>query len=114
MKVLVCGGSNYQDRETLFGSLDDLHAETPVTLIINGGARGADLLSSQWAKARGIALEVFKADHRALHIDAFIALNAAMLEATRPDLILAFPGGPITADMNTRASAAGIPVTIVR
>ena len=114
MKLLVCGGSKYQDREALFRCLDELHSRTPLTLIINGGARGADYLASAWAKERGIALKVFKADHKNFGVDAFMELNAAMLEATQPDLVLAFPGGIITADMQARAKTACIPVTIMR
>ena len=37
--------------------------------------------------------------------------NAWMIEYGKPDHVLAFPGGPGTADMVRRARAAGIPVT---
>lgn len=114
MKVLVCGASRYQDREALFSCLDDLHAATPVSLIVNGGARGVDYLASLWANERGIELKVFKADRHSSGQDAFVVLNGRMLETIRPDLVVAFPGGTITADLIARAKIAGIPVKKVR
>lgn len=64
MKVLVCGSSRNQDRMHVFTVLDAIHRDTPATLIMNGGARGADYLSSEWAKARGILLRVFRTDRQ--------------------------------------------------
>ena len=110
MKVLVCGGSRYGDERALFARLDALHAARPVTLIINGGARGADLLSSRWARSRGVALRVFRAGRRRHEDGAFFALNAEMLSEERPDLVQAFPGGPVTADLIRRAAELAIPV----
>jgi hypothetical protein len=110
MKVLVCGGSRFKDKAQLYRRLDALHAASPITLLINGGARGADFLASQWAKERGVPLRVYRADWKRLGENATIALNGEMLETERPDLVLACPGGPVTADMIARADAAGIDV----
>ena len=40
MKVLVCGGRNYLHREHVFMVLDSIEP----TVVIHGGARGADQL----------------------------------------------------------------------
>ncbi|MCB9959687.1 MAG: DUF2493 domain-containing protein [Rhodospirillaceae bacterium] len=114
MKVLVCGGSRYGDEKALFARLDAIHAERPITLVINGGARGADLLSSRWARSRGVTLQVFHADRRQQGDGAFFALNARMLAETCPDLVLAFPSGAVTADLVRRAEALAIPVVRCR
>lgn len=110
MKVLVCGASRFKDRNRLFRRLDELHAASTITLILNGGAHGADYLASEWARARGVPLKVFRADWKRLGPDATIALNGEMLESSQPDLVLACPGGPVTADLIARAEAAGITV----
>ena len=41
MRVLVCGGRDYEDRETLERVLDTI----PITTLIVGDARGADSLA---------------------------------------------------------------------
>jgi len=111
VKVIVCGSSRFQDKRQLFEVLDGLHAQTPVTAIINGGARGADLLASQWARERSVALIRYRAAiDLARGPQAFLDLNARMLSEQRPDLILAFPGGEVSADLIARAQTAGINV----
>lgn len=110
VKVLVCGASRFRERDRLFGRLDELHAASPIALVLNGGARGADYLASEWARARGVPLKVFRADWKRLGPEATITLNGEMLATGQPDLVLACPGGPVTADLIARAEAAGIPV----
>ncbi|NWH07870.1 MAG: DUF2493 domain-containing protein [Alphaproteobacteria bacterium] len=111
MKIIVCGGSRFQDKQQVFDQLDALHAQTPLTLIVNGGARGADLFSSQWARERGVALARYQAFPSASgRKQAFCDLNRQMLAEHTPDLVLAFPGGAVTADLVARAEEAGIPV----
>jgi hypothetical protein len=111
VKVIVCGSSRFQDKRQLFDVLDALHAQTPITAIINGGARGADLLASQWARERTVPLIRYRATiGLAGRRQAFLDLNGQMLAEQRPDLIVAFPGGEVSADLVARAKAAGISV----
>lgn len=42
MKVIVCGGRDYQDRDAVWAALDKAHAQRPLSMVIHGGARGAD------------------------------------------------------------------------
>jgi hypothetical protein len=115
VKVIVCGSSRFQDKRHLFEVLDALHAQTPIMSIINGGARGADLLASQWASERAVPLIRYRAAvGLAGRRQAFIELNAQMLCEQRPDLIVAFPGGEVSADLIAQAQAAGINVLHVR
>ena len=51
-----------------------------------------------------------RADWKRLGPEATVALNGEMLETGQPDLVLACPGGPVTADLVARAEAAGIRV----
>lgn len=110
VKVLVCGASRFKDRDRLFRRLDELHAASTITLILNGGARGADYLASEWARARGVPLKVFRADWKRLGPEATIALNGEMIATGWPDLVLTCPGGPVTEDLLAGAEAAGIAV----
>jgi hypothetical protein len=110
MKVLVCGGRDFEDKEYLFEVLDKIHSETPITRIIHGGARGADSLAGKWAESKTIPITVFHADWKTHKRAAGQIRNSIMLEEGNPDLVVAFPGGKGTFDMGKKSAAAGKPV----
>jgi hypothetical protein len=109
-RVLVCGGRNFTDRAALYAALDRLHGSRRFTVVIAGGARGADVLAVQWAKDRDIATEIYTADWRRFGRGAGPRRNKQMLDEGRPDLVVAFPGGKGTAGMTALALTAGIKV----
>ena len=106
MKVLVCGGRDFDDRACVYRVLDDLKP----SLVINGGANGADWLSSEWAVERGVRVREFKAEWRLHGRAAGPMRNAVMLRDGKPDLVIAFKGGAGTSDMKARARKAGVEV----
>lgn len=108
--VLVCGGRYYRDREFLFLQLNTLHEEDKIGKIINGGATGADTLSSLWAARTGVRFEIYRADWHRYGNGAGPIRNQHMLDDGRPDLVVAFPGGDGTADMVRKARAANVKV----
>jgi YspA, cpYpsA-related SLOG family len=110
VRVLVCGGRNFDNRAMLDATLDRLHAERGFSLVIAGGAMGADTLAEEWARSRGIPCEVYRAHWEGLGWKAGPIRNARMIEEGRPDLVVSFPGGRGTADCVARARAAGIEV----
>jgi YspA, cpYpsA-related SLOG family len=77
-------------------------------VLVAGGARGADTLADEWAKAQGIACQIFMADWEGLGRKAGPIRNQRMLDEGKPDLVIAFPGGRGTADMVRRAREAGV------
>jgi len=112
-RVLVCGGRHYADRDRLFQCLDLLiHVLSPrkISCIIHGAQRGADTLAGEWAKARGIPVEPFPAKWNDYGNAAGSIRNAQMLREGKPDLIVAFDGGPGTANMINKAGDAGVSV----
>ena len=52
MNVLICGGRNYNDHAAFDLAMGQLNF-TP-TMIIQGGAKGADTLAKQWAISHGV------------------------------------------------------------
>lgn len=117
MRVLVCGGRKFYDKALLKKTLDELHAKTPITCIIQGGASGADFLTKHWATVYGgMPSEEYKADWAGQGRSAGPKRNAVMLKASRPDLVVAFGSeknetrGKGTADMVRKAKAAGVKV----
>lgn len=111
MRLLVCGGRDFNDLILFFDTVDALSPEPEV--IIQGGASGADALARRYAEKRKVDLVTFDADWKAYGKGAGPIRNRVMLREGRPDLVLAFPGGKGTADMVRRARVAGVPVQIV-
>jgi hypothetical protein len=112
MRVLVCGGRDYDAKPFLEWWLDNYLPARP-SVIIHGDATGADTLAKEWAKSRGIKtlpFPVTKEEWKTLKKSAGPLRNTRMLREGRPDVVVAFPGGPGTADMVRQARKAGVEV----
>ena len=63
MRVLVCGGRDFNDSLTLGSWLGGVHKNHgPITLLIEGGSRGADFMARKFAEWQGIPVQTFPAD----------------------------------------------------
>lgn len=117
MKILVCGGREYNNRDHIYAELDGLTTVGDITHLIHGNSTGADLIAHEWARSRGVQPVACAANwtwFRALGRPkaAGPARNKAML-ALGPDLVVAFPGGRGTESMIGLAREAGIPVELL-
>lgn len=111
MRVLVCGGRRFADYDFLKTVLSAFHLERgPFEIVIHGAADGADSLADQWARRHLIPTLRFPADWEHHGRSAGPRRNAEMLRDGKPDLVLAFPGSRGTADMISKAKAAGVEV----
>lgn len=106
MRVLVCGGRDYTDA----GHIHQELAACRPTVIIEGGAKGADAQASNYGVLHNIKVETYVANWQLHGKAAGPIRNGEMLRVGQPDLVLAFPGGRGTADMVRQAEAAGVPV----
>lgn len=113
MKILVCGGRDYDNLALVYQTLDAIHAERTIKCVIHGGARGADACAWNWAVQRDIPQMSYPADWKAHGRVAGPRRNQTMLDL-HPDiqLVVAFPGGAGTRDMIKRAVRAGIEVLL--
>ncbi|HJP82254.1 MAG TPA: DUF2493 domain-containing protein [Fimbriimonadaceae bacterium] len=110
MKVLVCGGRDYSNYDHLGAMLDEIHEKTPITTIVHGAAKGADLMAGIWARLNGIPIKGYPADWKRHGRAAGPIRNQEMLDKEHPDLVVAFPGGTGTAGMVKLARVAGVEV----
>lgn len=110
MRILVCGGRDYVDSVFIDLCLSRVHQKKPITLIIHGGASGADKLAGRWAHRHGVRAVEVPADWASHGKAAGPMRNQLMLDVHRPDGVVAFPGGRGTADMISRAKKAGLKV----
>lgn len=99
MRVLVCGGRDFNEKEVVYKLLNKIDAETPIASIIHGCAKGADSLAGEWARDYGKFEWKFPADWEKHGKAAGPIRNVEMLHATTPDLVVAFPGGRGTQHM---------------
>lgn len=127
MRILVCGGRNFNDRDKLVRVLDkfceDRELNTPIdkrppcgnympenVTIIAGKARGADTMAAEWAVVNWTGLEEYPADWNKYGKAAGYIRNKQMLDEGKPDVVIAFPGGAGTKMMCKIAREAGVEV----
>jgi hypothetical protein len=113
MRIIVCGGRDFNDYEFLCQKLDKLRQKKTISCIISGAARGADSLGSRYANEKGIELKEFpvsSADWNKYGKSAGHRRNTQMLIEGKPEGVVAFEGGRGTANMIKQAKEAGIKV----
>lgn len=108
MKTIIAGGRDYILTDADRAWLDGLKDSLPITEVVNGGAKGADMGGDQWARIRGLPLKRFPADWRRYKVSAGPRRNQQM--ADYAEACILFPGGKGTADMKAKAVAKGLRV----
>lgn len=128
--VLVCGGRAFSDWIALYATLDRIHADRPITLIVTGAQRkdlnfgtgklpnyvGADHFAIEWSLERQIDFDGRPARWREDgHPQAGPMRNQRQLDEHMPvDEVVAAPGNAGTEDMVKRARKAGVRIVEVQ
>ena len=89
MKVAIIGSRNFNDYELVVETL--LEYENIITLIVSGGAKGADMLGERWAKEKNKELLVFHPDWVKYGKSAGFIRNKDIIENS--DIVFAFWDG---------------------
>lgn len=123
MRILVCGGRDFDDDRLFDHHMNKLMVElgkTSITItghpelvrvsFISGCDRGVDTFIIQYAKYHGVYCDKYPAEWEKYGKSAGAIRNQEMLDKGRPDLVVAFPGGQGTKHMVMIAKKAGIPV----
>ena len=90
MRVIVCGGRNFNNREFVWRHLDSFVEENSITELAQGGASGVDWLAKSWSLNRGVPMQEFRADWDTYGYAAGPIRNKQMLESFKPDCVIAF------------------------
>lgn len=125
MRVLICGGRDYQNRAAVFAALDrsarihiDLTGDDDI-FVIHGACcfrgrplelRGADRWADEWAKENEYPVVAVPAKWSQHDKAAGPIRNAYMLKTFVPTNVIAFPGDSGTANMTDLARKAGLVV----
>lgn len=113
MRALICGGRDFDDKEFVFLLLDKLNQQYNFSLIITGGARGADFWAHMWASHNKKEVKIYEADWDKHGKSAGMIRNREMLRYAHPEVVIAFPGERGTADMVKISKKAGVEVVEV-
>ena len=62
IRVAIVGSRGFSDSRLLASTMCTVLEHYTITEVVSGGARGADTLGEQWAKAHGIPTRVFLPD----------------------------------------------------
>jgi hypothetical protein len=93
MRVLVCGGRYYANVGVVHHELIGFHWRIPITVIIHGGVSGAGAIAEAWARRNRVAIVRYPPNWECLGKGAEKLRNDFMLADSRPDFVIAFPGG---------------------
>ena len=111
MRILICGDRHYADTDKVKAYVDTLPQNT---IVIHGGAKGADSIAGQCAINRELEVWKFTADWQRYGRGAGVIRNKQMLEMGQPDLVVYFHPN-ISASKGTKnmakiAQQSGVPV----
>lgn len=111
MVVLVCGSRGWKDEQKIRDRLDALKP----TLVIQGGAAGADLMAYNWAEDNGVPVTTYSPDYFKYGRVAPHKRNDEMLDR-KPDCVLVFWDGksPGTKSMIGKAHRKNLPIEVHR
>jgi hypothetical protein len=107
--ILVTGGRAYTNEAVVADALESVIRDKDNSIVIHGGAPGADTLAMRWCYMHGVHAAAVPALWDIYIYGAGPRRNSAML-LLNPDVVLVFPGGNGTADMVAKAKMVGLPI----
>lgn len=112
MRLLVCGGRHFDDAMLVERQLSELHARTPISVLIHGGLPRLGMAAEAWARRNTVHVVRYPANF-ALGKAGDTTRDGFMLTDSRADMVLAFPGGERTRRLLRAALASQIEVRSV-
>ena len=113
MRVLICAGRHYADTKMSRQVLDAYHRLHPVRVLIHGGSQflGSDI--EDWAREVEVDVVRYPPNWQRHGKQAERHRNQFMLTDSRPDVVIALPGGDDTWELINQAKTCGIHVLSV-
>jgi hypothetical protein len=116
IRLLVCGGADYEATSYVFAALDQILRKRRITLVIHGALqtvagefKGTDRCTEEWAKSRGVKVQACPPDWKR-HGDRAARIRDSYMLSLRPGGVVALPGGPECEELIMLCMAAGLPV----
>lgn len=114
MKIGVIGSRFFDNYSLVKQKLDYIYQDIDITLIVSGGAIGADTFGEKWADENGIEKMIFKPEWKKYGKKAGFIRNKDIV--LNSDRIVAFWNGTSKGTLNSIdiATKHNIPVMIIR
>ena len=93
MKVAIIGSRDFKNKNLLDEKMKEINKDNIISLIVSGGAVGADTMGVQWANKNNIETKVFFPDFKK-HKKAYHYRNRQIVRES--ELIVAFWNGHST------------------
>ena len=108
-RIVFSGGTDYQDIDAIWNTLDKAKAKYPDMVLLHGGSRkGAELIAAKWASNRKVHQIRFTPDFNLGRKAAFVRNDKMLAEA--PQGVIVAPGGGIQEQIAREAKNLGITV----
>ena len=108
MRAIIAGGRDYNLTTNDYELLNELKDELPITTVVCGMARGADMDGHFWANLNNLPIDEYHAEWDEHGRSAGPIRNSEM--ACAADALIAFPGGKGTENMILNANIMGLRV----
>lgn len=116
-RVIVCGSRYWTEPEPIRNVIRWVATNGRSSVVIHGGAPGADTLAGFIAQSEGLNVLTFPADWERWGKRAGPIRNTQMLASGRPEMVFGFTNDLTqsrgTADMLRKAAAARIPAYVI-
>jgi len=89
-RLLICGDRDWKNFQFILTKLSEFHQKTPVEVVIEGEANGADMMARFAAERLGIPVLPFKANWGVYERAAGPIRNQKMLKEGKPTRVWAF------------------------
>jgi len=109
-RIAVSSGTNYNDVDFIWATLDKVHEKHPDMVLLHGGNEtGGERIATRWADHRNVPVMPFRPDWKKHRTAAPFKRNDRMLDAM-PKGVIVFPGNGIQSNLHDKARAMGIAV----
>ncbi len=109
LKLIVIGGEGYRHKLVVHAILDRVHRRSGIKQLIVNDCPAVSDWAREWAKPERVDVTLVACDLERDGKNAEFCRNATMLK-TRPDGMIAFPGGGSTELMLAQARRAGVKI----
>lgn len=110
MRLLICAGRHYADTLMCERVLDAYRDIKCVQVLIHGASQFLGNVLEDWAREHEIDVVRYPPNWKKHGKQAERQRNQFMLNDSRPDVVIALPGGDDTRELILQARAAGIHV----
>jgi len=112
MKLAIIGGRTFVDYALMCKSIDTFCKDQKVTLVISGGAKGADTLAEKWALEHNIDTLILKPDWT-IGKRAGLERNTDIVNEATHLIAFVMPESKGTWDSIKKAREKGIPTKVI-